>query len=54
MNQDEIVKRSGLSKSVVSRMESFNTIPSSITLVKYASALGMELILVDSESIKGF
>ncbi|MFJ5788825.1 helix-turn-helix domain-containing protein [Lysinibacillus sp. NPDC093197] len=49
ISQDEVIARSGLSKSVVSKMETFNSIPSSITLAKYAKALGMELILVDSE-----
>ncbi|WP_411924363.1 helix-turn-helix domain-containing protein [Sinorhizobium meliloti] len=47
VTQSEIVEISGLSKSVVSKMETFKSIPSAITLVKYANVLGLKLILVD-------
>lgn len=52
ISQDEMAERTGLSKSVISRMETFSSIPSSLTLTKYASELGMELVLVDRELYK--
>ncbi len=53
VTQSEIVERTGLSKSVVSKMETFKSIPSSITLAKYANVLGLKLILVDDISEEG-
>lgn len=50
ITQDEVVERSGLSKSVVSKLETFKTIPSSITLAKYANVLGLKLTLIDNTS----
>lgn len=47
LTQNEVVERSRLSKSVVSKMESFISIPTSITLVKYADAVDMELTFVE-------
>lgn len=52
ITQDEVVERSGLSKSMVSKVESFYSNPSAITLIKYASAVDMELMFVDSKLLK--
>lgn len=51
ISQDEMVERSGLSKSMVSKIENFHANPSSLTLIRYASVLGVEPVFVDATTL---
>ena len=52
ISQDEMVERSGLSKSMISKIENFNANPSALTLVKYANVLGVEPVFVDATTLR--
>ena len=52
ISQDEMVERSGLSKSMVSKIENFQANPSSLTLIKYATVLGVEPVFVDAATLR--
>jgi DNA-binding XRE family transcriptional regulator len=52
ISQDEMVEKSGLSKSMISKIENFHTNPSAITLIKYANVLGVEPVFVDTTTLR--
>lgn len=52
ISQDEMVERSGLSKSMISKVENFHAKPSVITLIKYAAVLGVEPVFVDVATLR--
>lgn len=47
VSQNEMVRRTGLSKSMISKIETFHSTPSLVTLIKYAKALNIEMGLFD-------
>jgi DNA-binding XRE family transcriptional regulator len=52
ISQDEMVERSGLSKSMISKIENFHANPSALTLIKYANVLGVEPVFVDATTLR--
>lgn len=52
VSQDELAKKSGLSKSMISKVETFYSTPSAITLFKYAGGLDMELVFVEGATFR--
>lgn len=52
ISQDEMVEKSGLSKSMISKIENFHTNPSALTLIKYANVLGVEPVFVDAKALR--
>lgn len=52
ITQSGLSKISGLSTSVISKLESQNSVPSIKTFLKYINGLGLDLAFIEKNSIK--
>ena len=51
LTQNELAEKAGLTQSAIARLEKLDALPRLDTILKVVTALGLELILVDKQSV---